>query len=120
MTDHNSMVVIIGSTKTWEVEIGDERAIMEDLSLADRCTMRISSDITDPASVIADFSSTAGNMTIDSVKSLLTVTPTALVADAFPAGVFIAACNVRFGDDDSWQQTDRFYVTFIHQGAPTV
>lgn len=115
MTAATVLELIKGSTKPFDVFLFDENEVKEDLSSADRAIIQVRKSI--GGDIVLSRDTTANNLTIDSANGKLVATLTGAEAAALSTGTFIASAKVRFGDDDSWQDTDPFQV--IIRASPT-
>lgn len=102
----------IGSTEPFEVPIIAADGQPADLSGADRASVTVLESIGATPAILQRDTVTGPTLSIDVAGSKLVATLSGAESDALPAGTYVGEAAVRFGDDDSWKFTERFYVRF--------
>ena len=112
--------IVRGSTKPFDIFIFDENEVAEDLSAADRAVVEIRKSI--DGEIVLARDTTASNLSINTSLKKLTATMLGYEAATLPIGDFIGSAKIRFGDNDSWQDTDPFIVRILPSSsvAPVV
>jgi len=104
----STLELIKGSTKPFDVLIFDENEVMEDLSDVDRAIVQVRRSVS--GEIILSRDTTAGNLVVVVADGKLTATMSGVEAADLPTGTFIGTALLRFGNDDSWQTADPFFV----------
>jgi len=97
------LILTVGSSAPITIKITGESLTGVDQATLD---VRPSSG----ATAVITRTTAAGNLSIDLGAGSLVASITGVEADALVAGTYIGQAMLRYGDADSWRETDPFHV----------
>ncbi len=103
-TEPRELVLVKGSSKSFEIVLVDAEGNPESLSGWDRASFRVLAKIGD-ATPILSRDTAAGNLAVDVPTSTLTATLSQAEADALVPGFYVGEAAVRYSAGSKWFHT---------------